>query len=56
MVARFTVLGLTALPGSPADFRKRIAEDTDKWAKVIEVEVLGLRPLTLGRLQSRQRD
>jgi tripartite-type tricarboxylate transporter receptor subunit TctC len=29
-------LGLTVLLGSPADFGKLIAEDTDKWAKVIK--------------------
>jgi tripartite-type tricarboxylate transporter receptor subunit TctC len=34
--ARFVELGVTPYPGSPADFRKLIAEDTDKWAKVIK--------------------
>jgi tripartite-type tricarboxylate transporter receptor subunit TctC len=33
--ARFTELGLTILPGSPGEFRKLIADDTEKWAKVI---------------------
>jgi tripartite-type tricarboxylate transporter receptor subunit TctC len=33
--ARFADIGGTALPGSPADFAKVIAEDTEKWAKVI---------------------
>jgi tripartite-type tricarboxylate transporter receptor subunit TctC len=33
--ARFADLGATVLPGSVADFRKFIADDTDKWAKVI---------------------
>jgi tripartite-type tricarboxylate transporter receptor subunit TctC len=42
MVARFAVLGLTVLPGSAADFSKLIAEDTDKWAKV--VKFAGLKP------------
>jgi tripartite-type tricarboxylate transporter receptor subunit TctC len=28
-------LGGTVLPGSPADFGKLIAEETEKWAKVI---------------------
>jgi hypothetical protein len=28
-------LGGTALAGSPADFGKLIAEDTEKWGKVI---------------------
>jgi tripartite-type tricarboxylate transporter receptor subunit TctC len=34
--ARCTDLGLTVLPGSPADFETRIAEDTEKWAKVVK--------------------
>jgi tripartite-type tricarboxylate transporter receptor subunit TctC len=34
--ARFAELGVTARPGSPADFRKWIAEDTEKWARVIK--------------------
>jgi hypothetical protein len=29
-------LGDTALSGLPADFSKLIAEDTEKWAKVIK--------------------
>ena len=33
--ARFADLGVTALPGSPADFGKLIAEETEKWAKVV---------------------
>src|SRR5262249_55633256 len=33
--ARLAGLGATALPGSPADFGKLIAEETEKWAKVI---------------------
>jgi tripartite-type tricarboxylate transporter receptor subunit TctC len=33
--ARFADLGATVLPGSPADFRKFIADDTEKWANVI---------------------
>jgi hypothetical protein len=28
-------LGGTVLSGSPADFGKLIADDTDKWAKVV---------------------
>jgi hypothetical protein len=28
-------LGGTVLPGSPADFGKLIAEDTEKWGKVV---------------------
>jgi len=34
MSARLTELG-TVIPGSPADFGKLIAEETEKWAKVI---------------------
>ena len=33
--ARFGDLGGTVLPGSPADFGKLIADETEKWAKVI---------------------
>jgi tripartite-type tricarboxylate transporter receptor subunit TctC len=33
--ARFADLGGTVLPGSPADFGKLIADDTEKWGKVI---------------------
>jgi tripartite-type tricarboxylate transporter receptor subunit TctC len=35
MKARLGDLGGTALPGSPADFGKLIAEETEKWGKVI---------------------
>ena len=33
--ARFGELGGAALPGSPADFAKLIAEETEKWGKVV---------------------
>ena len=33
--ARFADLGGTALPGSPIDFGKLIADETEKWAKVV---------------------
>jgi tripartite-type tricarboxylate transporter receptor subunit TctC len=33
--ARLVDMGCTALPGSPADFGKLIADETEKWAKVI---------------------
>jgi tripartite-type tricarboxylate transporter receptor subunit TctC len=33
--ARFTDLGNMMLPGSPTDFEKLIAQETEKWAKVI---------------------
>ena len=35
MKARLAEWGATALPGSPADFGKLIADDTEKWGKVI---------------------
>jgi tripartite-type tricarboxylate transporter receptor subunit TctC len=35
MKARFADLGGTVLPGSPADFRKLLADETAKWGKVI---------------------
>jgi tripartite-type tricarboxylate transporter receptor subunit TctC len=34
--AQLAALGNTELPGSPADFGRLIAEETDKWAKVIK--------------------
>ena len=33
--ARFADLGGTVLPGSPAEFGKLIADETEKWGKVI---------------------
>ena len=36
MKARLANMGSTALPGSPADFGKLIAEETEKWAKVVK--------------------
>jgi tripartite-type tricarboxylate transporter receptor subunit TctC len=35
MKARLADLGGTALPGSSADFGKLIADETEKWGKVI---------------------
>ena len=35
MKARLAELGVTALPGSPADFGKLIAEETEKWGKMV---------------------
>jgi hypothetical protein len=35
MKARFAVLGGAMLAGSPADFGKLVAEETEKWGKVI---------------------
>jgi len=34
--AQLADLGGTALPGSPAEFGKLIAEETEKWAKVVK--------------------
>jgi Tripartite tricarboxylate transporter family receptor len=35
MKARLTDLGVTGLPGSPADFGTLIASETEKWGRVI---------------------
>ena len=35
MNVRFADLGVTPVPGSPAEFGRLIAAETDKWAKVI---------------------
>jgi hypothetical protein len=35
MKARLADLGGTVLPGTPADFGKLIADETEKWGKVI---------------------
>jgi tripartite-type tricarboxylate transporter receptor subunit TctC len=35
MKARLADFGDTVLPGSPADFAKLIADETEKWGKVI---------------------
>jgi tripartite-type tricarboxylate transporter receptor subunit TctC len=42
MKARLAEWGATALPGSPADFSKLIAEETEKWGKV--VKFAGIKP------------
>jgi tripartite-type tricarboxylate transporter receptor subunit TctC len=42
MKARIAGLGGTVLPGSPSDFGKLIAEETEKWAKV--VRFAGIKP------------
>ena len=36
IAARLTALGAIPLKGSPADFRKLIADETQKWAKVVK--------------------
>ena len=40
--ARFTDLGASLLPGTSADFGKLIADETDKWGKVIQFA--GIKP------------
>jgi tripartite-type tricarboxylate transporter receptor subunit TctC len=35
IMTRFAELGFTALAGSPADFGKLVAEETEKWGKVV---------------------
>jgi tripartite-type tricarboxylate transporter receptor subunit TctC len=40
--ARFADLGATVLAGSPADFGKLIADETEKWGKV--VKFAGIKP------------
>jgi tripartite-type tricarboxylate transporter receptor subunit TctC len=42
MKARLADLGGTVLAGSPADFGKLIAEETEKWANVIKFA--GIKP------------
>jgi hypothetical protein len=36
MKARLADLGGTVLPGTPADFGKLIAEEVEKWGKVVK--------------------
>jgi tripartite-type tricarboxylate transporter receptor subunit TctC len=36
MNSRLANLGSTPLPGSPADFGKLIAEEIEKWGKVVK--------------------
>jgi hypothetical protein len=36
MKARFVQLGSTPMPTTPAEFAKLIADDTEKWAKVVK--------------------
>jgi tripartite-type tricarboxylate transporter receptor subunit TctC len=42
ITARLAVLGGTSLGGSPADFAKLIADETEKWGKVIKFA--GIKP------------
>ena len=34
--ARFAELGASVIPGSPADFGKFVADETEKWGKVVK--------------------
>jgi tripartite-type tricarboxylate transporter receptor subunit TctC len=43
MKARLADLGSVPMPGSPGDFRKFIADETEKWAKVIRFA--GIKPV-----------
>jgi tripartite-type tricarboxylate transporter receptor subunit TctC len=36
IAARIVELGATVQPGSPADFGRMIAEETEKWGKVVK--------------------
>jgi tripartite-type tricarboxylate transporter receptor subunit TctC len=40
--AKFAELGGRTIPGSPADFGKLIADETEKWAKVVKFSGLRL--------------
>jgi tripartite-type tricarboxylate transporter receptor subunit TctC len=42
MVARFAELGAKVIPGSPEDYAKLVAAETEKWGKI--VQLLGARP------------
>jgi hypothetical protein len=42
MKARLADLGGTVLPGSPSDFGKLIAEETEKWGEVIRPPISNL--------------
>jgi tripartite-type tricarboxylate transporter receptor subunit TctC len=42
MRMRLADLGVTAFAGSPADFAKLIADETEKWGKVIKFA--GIKP------------
>jgi hypothetical protein len=35
MQARFAAIAGEPMPGSPADFGKLIADETEKWAKIV---------------------
>jgi hypothetical protein len=37
MIARIIDLGAAPMPGSPADHAKLVADDTEKWGKVVKL-------------------
>jgi hypothetical protein len=39
---RLLTLGVTLLPGTPAEFARRVALETEKWTRVIKR--LGIKP------------
>jgi hypothetical protein len=49
MRARIAELGGTPLPGSPADFAKLFAAETEKWAKVVKIS--GAKATLIARLR-----
>ena len=46
---RLANLGGTTIPGSPADFGKLIADETEKWGKVIRAANIKQRPAELSQ-------
>jgi len=42
MLVRLSELGVSPIAGSPADFGKLIADETEKWGKVIKYA--GIKP------------
>ena len=42
LIARLAELGARVLPGSPADYAKLIAAETEKWGKIVKLS--GARP------------
>jgi len=47
MKARFADLGTTVFPGSPSELAKFVAEETDKWGKVVKAS--GAKPELIRR-------
>jgi tripartite-type tricarboxylate transporter receptor subunit TctC len=42
MVARFAELGAKVIPGSPEDYARLVAAETEKWEKIVRLS--GARP------------